>query len=137
MRGKTSSYIASYSERPASAADYTPGQLMDRITGDFKLDDQLFKAVKAHLITREYSDGIWQSGQAPEVTDSMLHDTIFISWRAYRSDSDAGSQRYRLSAANSGAGQATYRDASWVTVRFTPFTNKLQRLSLTCREFFC
>ncbi|KAJ9127066.1 hypothetical protein QFC24_001300 [Naganishia onofrii] len=115
LRGKSPAYIASYSSRPAQEADYMPGALLDAMTPQpYLLDPEVIKAIATLLSTRAYTDRDWQSGRSAVVDETYVQQICFTAWRAYRSDSDTGDQKYRIGREN-GGGQATFRDASWAT----------------------
>jgi hypothetical protein len=96
--------------------NFVLGGLFDRMKPTpFHVNASVFKAVKAHLIARAYTDEAWQAGQLYEVDDATLRATPMIAYKAYRSNSDDGGQRFRIDTTN-GLGQSNYRDASWVTV---------------------
>lgn len=116
MRGKTDGYIAACCKQPPDDVDFVPGGLVDRMKPmPFRVNVSVFKAVKAHLVARAYTDEAWQTGQLYEVIDATLRATPMSAYKAYRSDSDKGGQRFRIDITN-GLGQSNYRDASWVTV---------------------
>jgi hypothetical protein len=114
MRGKSAEYIASYIDQGDDEANFVPGKLHGDVSASFTMNERVFKAIKIHLQTRAYTDERWQSGTLHTVDESLLRDTCFGSWKAYRADSDNGSQRYRI--ADLGTKDPNFRNASWVTV---------------------
>jgi hypothetical protein len=49
------------------------------------------------------------------IDETSVQQIDFTAFRAYRSDSDTGGQKYRIGREEVGE-QATFRDASWATV---------------------
>lgn len=81
----------------------------------YPLTEETIKAVATHLSTRAYTDADWQAGKIAVFDEASVQKVAFKAWRAYRSDSDSGSQRYRITNVDA-KGHANFRDASWATV---------------------
>ncbi|KAI5448771.1 hypothetical protein NCC49_000571 [Naganishia albida] len=84
-------------------------------------------ALALHLETIKYTDEAYHQGLLKRIDPSELRGTQFIGWRSYRSDSDAGSQRYRRAwRQGDDPKSGIWRDTSWVT--YTQYVEKNAQL---------
>lgn len=117
MDGKPKSHEAFHGlDRPMNP-NFQPDMFREKEAAGWVMSNEYIAAVALHLETYKYTDEAYHSGTLKRVHPSQLGETLFVAWRSYRSNSDAGTQRYRrASRQGDDPKSGIWRDTSWVTV---------------------
>lgn len=117
MDGKPKGHEAFHGlERPMNP-DFEPQSFREKEAVGWLMPHEYTAAVALHLETYKYTDEAYHQGTLKRIHPSELGETLFFGWRNYRSDSDAGSQRYRRAwRQGDDPKSGIWRDTSWVTV---------------------